>query len=205
MELLVKIALVVVIIIAVTICVLEILITIPVIVEIYGYENSEQGKLEIFKETDDGSTIITFNDTITNFTSEVYPIPFDYVINMVNNPKIMDFSTYDSLTNNQHTPEMEYCKLSMGQHAYITPPDGTEISVCLYKDDPWETWNMMGSYIPLKDNTPREIQCTNSEGIPITVPDPLGDTLTLCIVYGEEAEAYIFHDWWTRNDKSVQN
>lgn len=168
MELLVRIALIVVIITAVTICVLGLLICIPLIVSFYG------------------------SYTITETSNELDPPKFLDIINVINEPALRDSYDKDNFGINHNSPEQKYCSMMHSYHAYITPINGTEISVCLFKDNPWELWYDLSNYVPQDYSYAREIQCDNAEGTPIRAPDPFGGHLILCIVDGPVALPHIY-------------
>lgn len=176
MELLVKIALIIAIVIVVTLFVLAILLSLSTLMAIFGYDDT-----------------ITVDDAYTAY----YPFTLQYVIDQVDDPLLIDSYDLDNYGINQNSVEQKYCSVMQGYQAYVTPPNGTRISVCLFDQSAYNLWDDLVEYIPDDFSSPREKQCSqlvdgvSTFGIPLTVPHPLDGFLTLCIVDGDEAEPYL--------------
>ncbi len=156
MELLVKIALIIAIVIAVTLFVVGMILFVSsffLISDIDTYENLESNP-----------------ETFLQVINTVHSYQISYLLENTNSNYIAP------------STEMWYCKVLGGQFEIVPRSGDIEISTCLLKYQFLQTWSDIWNYIPDDNRPPFELECVQLEGIPIHAPKPLGETIPLCLI-----------------------
>lgn len=156
MELLVKIALIIAMIISVTLFVVAMILSISIFTLISDYDKYEN--------------------------LEPKPENFVDIINAVHHYTVIESLQNKNSPLTPYSTEMMYCVAMDGEFEIAQRTGDIEISTCLLNHQYWLTWSDIWDYIPDENTTPFELECVQADGMPVNAPKPFGKTVPLCLI-----------------------